>query len=128
MKTLKAIRDALVLRWENRRVEYMAWVSTGAVGSEIKEQRAWELEACIKDLEAVVRQSASSPSVDSRTPAVSSTDWLDAPGRFCEVLIRERIECGKPATHAYPAMGGGYMALCSYHAKKHPEAWPIKEI
>jgi hypothetical protein len=30
-----------------------------------------------------------------------------------------QIECGKPATHAYPAMGGGYASLCAEHAPKH---------
>lgn len=50
------------------------------------------------------------------------------PNRLCEVLICDQIECGKPATHAYPARGGGYMALCSEHAKKHTDAWPINEI
>lgn len=27
--------------------------------------------------------------------------------------------CDKPTTHAYPAMGGGFMALCFRHAQKH---------
>jgi hypothetical protein len=27
--------------------------------------------------------------------------------------------CGKPATHAYPAMGGGYASLCADHSGKH---------
>ena len=39
----------------------------------------------------------------------------------CEVWLGRGSEsaCGKPTTHAYPAMGGGYMALCTEHAQKH---------
>jgi hypothetical protein len=45
----------------------------------------------------------------------------------CEVM-KGRKFCGRPTTHAYPAEGGGYMALCRCHARKHTEAWPIQEI
>lgn len=47
----------------------------------------------------------------------------------CEVMIFNEPErkchsptaefCDKPTTHAYPAMGGGWMALCARHAQKH---------
>lgn len=57
-----------------------------------------------------------------------AVDLREPPKRFCEVLSVGRVECGKRATHAYPAMGGGYMSLCQEHAKKHPDAWPMKEI
>lgn len=61
-------------------------------------------------------------------PRVSEAiDLREPPNRFCEVRTGNG-ECGKPATHAYPASRGGYMALCSQHSKEHPEAWPIKEI
>lgn len=41
----------------------------------------------------------------------------------CEVMIGGTSECplfcDKPTTHAYPAWGGGFMALCFRHAQKH---------
>lgn len=56
-------------------------------------------------------------------------EWQSEPiSRYCEVFVRFDKLCYKPTTHAYPAMGKGYFALCSEHAKKHPEAWPIQEI
>lgn len=30
-----------------------------------------------------------------------------------------REPCGYEAKFAYPAMGGGYHAMCPFHAKKH---------
>lgn len=30
-----------------------------------------------------------------------------------------RVDCGEYATHAYPAMGGGYHSMCERHATKH---------
>lgn len=56
----------------------------------------------------------------------------------CMVTCDHGFVCCKPATRAYPAMGGGYMSLCPEHAAKHepdlvsieaakrnewPEAW-----
>jgi hypothetical protein len=48
--------------------------------------------------------------------------------RTCEVMDAIRQLCGWPTTHVYPASGGGYMALCREHARKHPEAWPLAEV
>lgn len=48
--------------------------------------------------------------------------WQFAPpSETCHVWDppERRVECGKPATHAYPAMGGGYASLCADHAPKH---------
>jgi hypothetical protein len=56
-----------------------------------------------------------------------TTPRKKAISKTCEVLC-SRGECGLPTTHVYPAMGGGYMALCLEHSHKHPEAWPIAEI
>lgn len=37
--------------------------------------------------------------------------------------------CGKPTSYAYPAMGGGWMALCEEHGKKHlPHISPIADL
>lgn len=40
----------------------------------------------------------------------------------CQVLLCTRAVCGAPTVAAYPAMGGGWMALCELcesHAVKH---------
>lgn len=47
------------------------------------------------------------------------------PSETCETWTHDRTVCGKPATRAYPAMGGGYMALCDDHAERHPYAISI---
>jgi hypothetical protein len=45
--------------------------------------------------------------------------WVTRPiNQQCEVMVRGRF-CGMPTTHAYPAMGGGWMSLCHHHAQKH---------
>ena len=47
-------------------------------------------------------------------------EWLAKPiNRTCEVENDQRVACNKPTVAAYPAMGGGWMALCEQHAKKH---------
>jgi hypothetical protein len=49
----------------------------------------------------------------------------------CEVVTRWEghviaESCGKPATHRYAAMGGGFMHLCADHAEPHKKyAEPI---
>jgi len=49
--------------------------------------------------------------------------------KTCEVIVGSFPQmCGKPTTKAYPCKGGGYMALCAEHGRKHTEAWPIQEI
>lgn len=48
--------------------------------------------------------------------------WKAAPpSETCETWDPPagRKACGEPATHAYPAMGGGYHSLCATHAVKH---------
>lgn len=45
----------------------------------------------------------------------AATKWKTAPiSPTCEVRI-----CDEPTVAAYPACGGGWMALCERHAKKH---------
>ena len=49
-------------------------------------------------------------------------EWLKEPiSRTCEVVENRQplILCGNPTTAAYLAMGGGWMALCELHARKH---------
>lgn len=47
----------------------------------------------------------------------------------CEVIVGPFLEmCGEPTIKTYPCWGGGYMALCREHGKKHAEAWPLQEI
>lgn len=46
----------------------------------------------------------------------------------CEVYIRKDTQCGLPATHAYPAAGGHWMALCYKHSLKHREAFSIDDL
>lgn len=52
--------------------------------------------------------------------------WKTAPiSCTCEVLAGGSNKalansfCDKPTTHAYPAMGSGWMALCARHAQRH---------
>lgn len=50
--------------------------------------------------------------------------------KTCEVFpvgIDERA-CGKPTAYAYPASGGGFMALCTEHAKPHMGAGGVKPV
>lgn len=45
--------------------------------------------------------------------------WKPGPvSPTCDVL-RDGPRCGQPTAYAYPAMGGGYMALCDTHAQRH---------
>lgn len=37
----------------------------------------------------------------------------------CETWVERNTPCGEPSTLAYPALGGGYHAMCDEHAKKH---------
>jgi hypothetical protein len=57
-------------------------------------------------------------------------EWLaEAISCTCEVMVGNKparkchaptVEfCEKPTVAAYPAMGGGWMALCERHARKH---------
>ena len=47
----------------------------------------------------------------------TSSTWKTAPiSCTCEVGMPPYL-CDKPTTHAYPAMGGGWMALCARHAR-----------
>lgn len=40
------------------------------------------------------------------------------PSLTCESLVGD-VPCGLPSVYAYPAMGGGYHAMCDAHAQKH---------
>jgi len=55
--------------------------------------------------------------------------WKSKPiSPTCEVMHPDGTFCGNPTSHVYPTMGGGYMALCLEHSRKHPEAWPLAEV
>lgn len=64
----------------------------------------------------------------------AKTDWKTAPiSCTCEVLLscETLTMCDKPTTAAYPAMSGGWMALCEKHAQQHLEtggAVPTEEL
>lgn len=55
--------------------------------------------------------------------------WVTRPiSPTCEHL-RNRTPCGGATSYAYPAMGGGWMALCDRHGQKHlPHATHIEEL
>jgi hypothetical protein len=55
-------------------------------------------------------------------------EWRTAPiSSTCE--FHDGGFCGNPTTHAYPAMGGGWMSLCYEHAQQHlPQIQPITEL
>lgn len=62
-----------------------------------------------------------------------ATAWKTAPiSSTCEVMTSPdylREPCGKPTACAYPAMGGGWMALCAQHGEKHSDiSTPIGEL
>lgn len=54
------------------------------------------------------------------------TKWTTAPiSPTCEVqtgaafgIVKSGDKCGKPTRYAYPAWGGGWMALCETHGHK----------
>jgi hypothetical protein len=49
----------------------------------------------------------------------------------CEVILKwEPIEiCGLPTVAGYPAMGGGWMALCEGHVSPHSKyVYPVADI
>lgn len=61
--------------------------------------------------------------------------WTTRPiSPTCEVLAGrdakgEHRFCDHPTSYAYPAWGGGWMALCWRHGQKHlPLAPPIEEL
>lgn len=61
--------------------------------------------------------------------------WVTAPiSPTCEVLKDINAKqwdekfCGAPTACAYPAMNGGWMALCHEHGRKHPEAPHIDNL
>lgn len=52
----------------------------------------------------------------------TSKEWKTAPiSCTCEVLlpVPGEVFCEEPTFAAYPAWGGGWMALCHNHAQKH---------
>lgn len=54
--------------------------------------------------------------------------WITRPiSRVCEVRRNDGI-CGKPTTKAYPARGGGWMALCAEDGESHPEATGLDDL
>lgn len=65
---------------------------------------------------------------------MSAKPWVTAPiSPTCEVLVGrkdcEPIFCEHPTDICYPAAGGGWMALCYRHGKKHlPHTKHIDEL
>lgn len=54
--------------------------------------------------------------------------WTTKPiSPTCEVR-RGQSACDKPTVKAYPARGGGWMALCTEDGQAHPEATAIDEL
>lgn len=54
--------------------------------------------------------------------------WTTRPiSPTCEML-RLYGACDKPTEYAYPAMGGGWMALCFKHGQKHLKHGGAKHI
>lgn len=46
--------------------------------------------------------------------------WMPKPpSETCETLLHDNAPCGERATLAYPALGGGYHAMCFSHARRH---------
>ena len=59
------------------------------------------------------------------------TNWKTKPiSCTCEVIISyEPLRfCGLATVKAYPAAGGGWMALCYKHGLKHTEAFDTDEL
>jgi len=55
-------------------------------------------------------------------------DWKNEPiSSTCEVLVGSGF-CGEATVKAYPAMGGGWMALCYRHGLKHSEAFSTDQL
>lgn len=53
---------------------------------------------------------------------IKEAKWKTRPiSCTCEVM-RGQALCDLTTVAAYPAWGGGWMALCKEHAKKHTEA------
>jgi hypothetical protein len=46
----------------------------------------------------------------------------------CEVWLDKDRQCNEATIAAYPAYGGGYMALCLHHSRAHPNAVPVEEL
>jgi hypothetical protein len=54
--------------------------------------------------------------------------WKTAPiSPTCEVLRLSGM-CDQPTSFAYPAMGGGWMALCYKHGLKHIHAIHVDKL
>lgn len=50
----------------------------------------------------------------------TSAKWKTRPiSPTCEVMLADGKFCDLPTTYAYPAEGGGWMALCEKCAEKH---------
>lgn len=59
--------------------------------------------------------------------------WETAPiSCTCEHLggtTQQPTFCGEPTDFVYPTMGGGWMALCGFHARPHhPHIFPIERV
>jgi hypothetical protein len=57
-----------------------------------------------------------------KSGGMETETWKTQPiSPTCEVWNDKRQPCDRPTTHAYRAMGSGWMALCFKHAQKHTE-------
>lgn len=71
--------------------------------------------------------------------SLPKSDWRTEPiSPICETALEYgkspsgitfiARKCNVATVKAYPAMGRGWMALCSFHARKHPEAFDAYEL
>ena len=59
----------------------------------------------------------------------ASPIWKNAPiSPTCEVCLMKGGRCGEPTSSSYPAVGGGWMALCQKHEGGFMGTTPIAEL
>lgn len=61
---------------------------------------------------------------------VKSAEWKTAPiSPTCHVMLTKDKLCDQATDRCYPAMGGGWMALCFKHSRKHyTHSFGIQEL
>lgn len=70
----------------------------------------------------------------ANTPRYNAPNWTTAPiSSTCELRtflpFGKQEQCEQATSYAYPAHGGGWMALCECHGKKHlPHIMPIEDL
>lgn len=69
------------------------------------------------------------PKTDWRTEPISCTCQVALSyGKGTNGAIASVNECGNSTIKVYPTARLGWMSLCAYHAKKHPEAFDVYEV